>query len=108
MSAAARIVRQRRQSPPCQAGFALTHISPSGELWACCVEARSFGNLRQNGYDFRKLYFESPRGPKIRGRIRRGECACPLANAGYVNILLSPGGLAKTALEYLRSSGGDA
>ena len=24
-------------------------ISPSGEVWACCTEARSFGNLRKHG-----------------------------------------------------------
>ena len=98
---AARIIRDRVQSPPCQAGFALAHISPSGELWACCVEARSFGSLRENNYDWGKVYFDSPKKDEVRGRIKRGECACPLANAGYVNILFSPKGLMKAALDYV-------
>ncbi len=58
---AARIVRTKRQYPACQAGFMLAHISPSGEVWACCTEARSFGNLREFGYDWDRVYFRSER-----------------------------------------------
>jgi MoaA/NifB/PqqE/SkfB family radical SAM enzyme len=99
---AARIVRHKRQYPPCQAGFMLAHISPSGEVWACCTEARSFGNLRDHDYDWRSIYFRSPKRHEIRGRIRRQECVCPLANAGYVNILFHPRGLLKVARDLLR------
>src|SRR4029078_2883377 len=101
---AARIVLTKKQYPACQAGFMLAHISPSGEVWACCTEARSFGNLRHHDYDWNKIYFESPKRDEIRGRIRRKECACPLANAGYVNILFHPRSLARVALDYVRGS----
>lgn len=99
---AARIVRTKQQYPACQAGFFVTHISPSGEIWACCTEARSFGNLRLHDYDFKRVYFDSPKKDEIRGRIRRRECACPLANAGYVNILFHPKSLLRVARDYLR------
>ena len=99
---AARIVRNGGQYPACQAGFSLAHISPSGEVWACCTEAQSFGNLRDHAYDWGKIFFESEKKDEIRRRIRRQECSCPLANAGYVNILFHPRGLAKVALDYLR------
>jgi MoaA/NifB/PqqE/SkfB family radical SAM enzyme len=99
---AARIVRTKHQYPACQAGFFVAHISPSGEVWACCTEARSFGNLRRHGYDWKRVFFESEKKDEIRGRIRRQECACPLANAGYVNILFHPRSLLKVARDYLR------
>lgn len=99
---AARIVRTGRQYPACQAGFFLAHISPSGELWACCTEARSFGNLRTHDYDWKRVFFESEKRHEIRGRIRRRECSCPLANAGYVNILFHPRSIGKVVREYLR------
>lgn len=98
---AVKIVRDKRQYPACQAGFMLAHISPSGEIWACCTEARSFGNLRDNDYDWGKVYFDSPKKQEIRGRIQRKECACPLANAGYVNILFHPKSLLRVAQDYL-------
>ena len=98
---AVRIVRERRQYPACQAGFMLAHVSPSGELWACCTETRSFGNLRNHDYDWGRVYFHSPLKAQIRGRIRRRECACPLANAGYVNILFHPKSIAKVAWSYV-------
>jgi hypothetical protein len=79
----------------------LAHISPSGEVWACCTEARSFGSLRQHDYDWSRIYFESPKRHEILGRIRRQECACPLANAGYINILFHPRSLLRVARNYL-------
>jgi MoaA/NifB/PqqE/SkfB family radical SAM enzyme len=98
---AVRIVREKRQHPACQAGFMLAHLSPSGELWACCTEARSFGNLRDHDYDWNRVYFHSPLKEQIRGRIRRRECVCPLANAGYVNILFHPRSLVRVAWNYV-------
>lgn len=95
------ILERGRQVPACQAGFMLAHISPAGDVWACCTEARSFGNLRDHDYDWSAVYFEGPRRHTVRRRIRRGECACPLANAGYVNILFHPPSLARVAWSLL-------
>ena len=76
-------------------------LPPSGEIWACCTEARSFGNIRDHDYDWGRIWYRSEKRHEIRGRIRRKECACPLANAGYVNILFHPPSLARVAKTYL-------
>jgi len=85
---AARVLREKRQAVPCFAGYASAQIAPDGEVWACCVKAESMGNLRDAGYDFGKIWF-SDRAEALRKPIRDGECYCPLANAGYTNMLLS-------------------
>ncbi len=85
-----------------QAGFLLAHVSPWGEVRACCTEARSFGKLPKHDHDWKRIFFESEKKDVIRGRIRRQECSCPLANAGYVNILFRPRSLLQVARDYLR------
>jgi len=85
---AERTLREKRQILPCYAGFISAQIAPDGEVWACCVKAESMGNLRRAGYDFSKVWF-SEKAESVRAPIRRGECFCPLANAGYTNMLAS-------------------
>jgi len=83
-----RTLREKKQVLPCYAGFMSAQIAPDGEVWACCVKAESLGNLRDAGYDFRKIW-RSDQADAIRGPIRRRQCFCPLANAGYTNMLAS-------------------
>jgi MoaA/NifB/PqqE/SkfB family radical SAM enzyme len=80
---------KNEQIIPCFAGIASCQISPDGHLWPCCVRADSMGNLRDHDYDFVKIW-NSPEGKKIRKSIINRECACPLANASYTNLLISP------------------
>jgi len=84
-----RILRERRQVIPCYAGWASCQIAPNGDVWSCCVRAEAVGNLREVGYDFKDVWF-SPAADRLRGSIYRGECACPMANAAYTNMLLHP------------------
>lgn len=74
---------------PCYAGIASAQISPDGDVWPCCVRADSMGNLRDNAYDFKKVWY-SEKAREIRRSIKNRECACPLANASYTNMLLRP------------------
>jgi MoaA/NifB/PqqE/SkfB family radical SAM enzyme len=83
-----RILIEHRQVIPCHAGFASAQIAPGGDVWMCCVRAESVGNLRDVGYDFKRVWF-SEKAYALRKRIKDGECHCPLANAGYTNILHS-------------------
>jgi MoaA/NifB/PqqE/SkfB family radical SAM enzyme len=83
-----RILKEKRQVLPCYAGHISAQISPDGELWACCIRAESMGNLREAGYDFRKVWF-SRRAKEMRKHIRGKRCHCPLANACYTNMLVS-------------------
>jgi MoaA/NifB/PqqE/SkfB family radical SAM enzyme len=90
------IIREKRQVLPCFAGVMSAQISPDGDVWACCTKAESMGNLRDSGYDFRRVWF-SPRAAAVRMPIRKGECHCPLANASYTNMLASLGTTMKVA-----------
>jgi hypothetical protein len=36
---------------------------------------------------------------QLRGSIKRKECACPMANANYANMLLHPPTVAKVVLD---------
>jgi MoaA/NifB/PqqE/SkfB family radical SAM enzyme len=93
----------KQQTTPCYAGFASCQISPDGDVWPCCIRGESAGNLRENGYDFPAIW-HGERMEAIRRSIRNRECACPLANASYTNIMLSPVALAKAGLNYAKLS----
>ena len=38
----------------------------------------------------------------LRGSIKRKECACPMANANYANMLLHPPTVAKVMLDMVK------
>jgi hypothetical protein len=95
---AKQILREQVQVIPCQAGWASGHIAPDGDVWTCCVRAEPVGNLRQSGYDLRPIWFERVGGMRrLRKSIAGRECACPMANASYANMLLHPPTLARVA-----------
>jgi len=82
--------------PVCHAGFLSVHIGADGDVWSCCVLARSFGNLRDVDFDFRKVWF-SPAAEEFRTWMRERRCACPLANAAYTNLLAEPAAAVRMA-----------
>jgi len=63
-----RILKEKRQVIPCYAGFASAQIAPDGDVWMCCVRAEPIGNLRESGYNFKKLWF-SEKADRIRREI---------------------------------------
>jgi len=82
-----KILRDKTQVIPCYAGVTSAQISPDGEVWSCCIKAESMGNLRNNDYNFKKIWF-SKEMKKERLSIKNKECYCPLANASYTNMLM--------------------
>jgi MoaA/NifB/PqqE/SkfB family radical SAM enzyme len=100
---AAEELRRRIQVIPCYAGYASGQISAYGDVWPCCVLGyeRSMGNLRDHAYDFEKVW-TSEAAERVRKYIKGGECACPLANAHYTNILCNPKATLKVLLNVLR------
>ncbi len=82
------ILRDKTQVIPCFAGIASCQISPDGEIWSCCIKAKSMGNLREYDYKFKKIWF-SKAMKKERKSIKDKECYCPLANANYTNLMLN-------------------
>ena len=82
-----KILRDKKQIIPCYAGIASAQISPDGDIWSCCIKAESMGNLRKNDYNFKKIWFNKKMKDE-RKSIKNKECYCPLANAGYTNMLM--------------------
>jgi MoaA/NifB/PqqE/SkfB family radical SAM enzyme len=85
---AAQMLRENRQVIPCYAGYASCQITPFGDVWPCCILGydKPMGNLRETDYNFKKIW-HSKKAAEIRKYIRGKNCACPLANAHYTNIL---------------------
>lgn len=91
---ASRILEEKRQVIDCYAGWASAHLAPDGNLWGCCTRAESMGNLRDYAYDFRTVW-RGPAAGAFRESVKNHECACPLANASYTNLLLDGPSLAR-------------
>lgn len=104
-SLAIRILEEQTQVIPCYAGISNAHMTPYGDIWACCTlgYGKSMGNLRDWGYDFRKLW-ESRKAFEVRNFIKRKNCYCPMANQMYSNILMHPPSLARVLREIIRGS----
>jgi MoaA/NifB/PqqE/SkfB family radical SAM enzyme len=91
---AKRTLYESRQVIPCYAGWASCQIAPNGDIWSCCIRAQSVGNLREHNYDIRPIW-RGREMARLRRSIYHGECACPMANASYANMLLHPPTLSK-------------
>ena len=100
---AVRIMDENRQVIPCFAGISNVHINFDGEVWPCCVLGYSqpMGSLRDSGYDFQRVW-DSDQAKAVRKYITDGNCACPLANQAYSNILCSPKYLLKVIYNILK------
>lgn len=94
-------LQRREQVIPCYAGWASAQIAPDGHVWGCCVRAESVGSLRDAGYDFGKVWF-SPQADAFRRTVFERQCACPLANASYTNMLVSTRSLARVFRNWVR------
>ncbi|MCX9012733.1 MAG: radical SAM protein [Candidatus Methanoperedens sp.] len=90
-------LRIKQQTIPCYAGFASAQIAPDGDVWACCIRADPVGNLRDAGYDFKKIWF-SGKTDRQRESIKNKECYCSLASAHYTNMLCDLGTLIRVGM----------
>ena len=96
------ILSTQAQVIPCYAGWASAQIHSNGDVWPCCVRGDTIMNLRDVNYDFREVWF-SPEADRIRRSIREKECYCPLANAGYTNMLHNYRSIARVGWSVLTS-----
>ena len=71
-------------------------MAPDGNVWGCCVRAETVGNVRDHEYDFKRVWF-GPDADRFRASVKNKECACPLANASYTNLLLDPKSLVRVS-----------
>jgi MoaA/NifB/PqqE/SkfB family radical SAM enzyme len=76
---------------PCMAGSLFGVIGHDGDVFPCEVlgAKRRFGNLRECGFDFRKLW-EGVQANDCRRFIDATRCACSYECAWSVNVLSSP------------------
>lgn len=91
---AIRILNESKQVIPCYAGISNAHMTPYGDIWACCTLGydKPMGNLRDYDYDFMKLWGSRQAG-EVRKYIKEKNCCCPMANQMYSNILMHPAAL---------------
>ncbi|MHB8157059.1 MAG: radical SAM/SPASM domain-containing protein [Desulfocucumaceae bacterium] len=97
-------LREKKRIIPCYAGFVSAQISPWGDVWPCCILAYKahMGNLREYGLDFEKLWY-SQKAIRVRREIYTGSCYCPMANAHYTNMALSPKAMTGVCRNFLGS-----
>jgi MoaA/NifB/PqqE/SkfB family radical SAM enzyme len=97
------VMKQHRQVIPCYAGISNAHLTPYGDVWACCTlgNTQSMGNLREFDYNFKNLW-TSTRARSVRQFIHHGRCHCPLANQTYSNILMHGPSLLKVLRQILK------
>jgi len=98
-----KMLKERRQVISCYAGFSSAYISSEGEVWACCVKAKSMGNLRDNNYNFRKIWF-GKKAENVRAGIKDRKCFCTAAGVNYINMLYDIKSLLNSGLNFLRFS----
>jgi len=96
------ILFKEKQIIPCYSGLVSAQISPDGHVWPCCVRGDSMGNLRDEDYDFRKIW-AGEKAKTIRDNIKKGDCFCPLANAAYTNILCDLFSMFKVLHNFVKS-----
>ncbi len=101
---AIRILKANRQVIPCYAGISNVHMTPYGDIWACCTLGydKPMGNLRDYNYDFMALW-KSSEAQNVRAYIREGRCHCPMANQTYSNMLMHLPSLLRVAGEIIKA-----
>lgn len=97
------IMDAKRQVIPCYAGISNAHMTPYGDIWACCTLGydHPMGNLRDHNYNFQTLW-KSRQAESVRQYIKDKNCACPMANQMYSNILMAPLLFVRVVLKILR------
>ena len=100
---AIRILKEDRQVIPCYAGISNVHMTPYGDIWACCTLGydKPMGNLRDYDLDFQALW-NTAEAQAVRTYIREEHCSCPMANQTYSNILMHGPSLLRVLRKIIR------
>ncbi|MBN2071495.1 MAG: radical SAM protein [Candidatus Krumholzibacteriota bacterium] len=84
----------------CLAGRASVQICPNGDVWNCCIQGDKMANIADHDYDFNKLWNSEAARMKQRSYLRK-DCACPLVNVFYSNLLCDPVQYSKVVIKTL-------
>ena len=74
---------------PCFAGILNCVLWYNGDVYPCEMLDKKMGNLRDSGYDFKKVW-DSPQARQVRNFIRQSRCFCTEECNINMNILFNP------------------
>jgi MoaA/NifB/PqqE/SkfB family radical SAM enzyme len=97
----AKVIRENRMVLPCYAGVLGAALFADGEVLPCELhDDLKLGNLRDNDYDFKKIWF-SEKADHARKVIRDTKCFCTYECFLTLNILFNPKVYPAIIKEYL-------
>jgi len=92
---------QGKRLTPCYAGKLNLVITETGDVYPCESFAHKMGNVRESGYDIRKV-LNSQEAGKIIKAIKKNNCFCTHECYMMTNILFNPSHYPALLKEYLR------
>jgi radical SAM protein with 4Fe4S-binding SPASM domain len=92
---------RNRRMVPCHAGRLNLVVSETGDVYPCELLEKKLGNIRESGYDMKKLLGSGQASDIIRS-IRKDDCFCTHECYFMTNILFSPSAYPELLKEYLR------
>jgi MoaA/NifB/PqqE/SkfB family radical SAM enzyme len=95
-----RTMIEQKRIIPCYAGRLNLVLTETGDVKPCEILADSFGNVRDFGYDIRRIV-NSERADTIRRSIKKKECFCTHECYHMTNILFNPKLYPDLVREYL-------
>jgi len=93
--------RQQKQQLPCYAGRLNLVLTEVGDLYPCESFSMLYGNVRNDGYDIRKL-LKTKEAKTIQHAIKEKGCFCTHECYFMTNILFNPWQYPALAKEYLQ------
>lgn len=97
-------VRQSRRQLPCYAGRITAVMNEIGEVFPCEILSDSMGNVRDAGYDFKKIFY-SAEADRVRAKIHKTKCYCSHECYFVTNILFNPMMSGRVARQFLELPG---
>jgi MoaA/NifB/PqqE/SkfB family radical SAM enzyme len=98
-------LRQGRRQLPCYAGRIAAVMNEVGDVFPCEILSDSMGNVRDNGYDFMKVFL-SEQADAVRAKINATKCYCSHECYFVTNILFNPLMYGQVIRQYLELPGG--
>lgn len=94
-------MQENRRMLPCYAGRLNLVLSETGEVFPCEILRDSFGNVRDFGYDLRKVA-HSANAQRVNDAIKNNGCHCTHECYYMTNILFNPRMYPALLKEYIR------
>lgn len=86
----ANIKRNNRSVIPCVAGRDYGILYANGDVFPCEMLKMSLGNVKDYGYDFKKLWLEKNNRAMVKKKIIKSKCFCTHECAISASLLLNP------------------